>query len=80
MIYFNCAKCTDKVREGVQIVSPKMGQKITDNPKDKRVEIRLDDETLEKLDYLVSEEDSDRSKVIRKGIEIQYNQKINKKE
>ena len=57
-----------------------MGQKITDNPKDKRVEIRLDDETLEKLDYLVSEEDSDRSKVIRKGIEIQYNQKINKKE
>lgn len=49
-----------------------MGQKITDNPKDKRVEIRLDDETLEKLDYLVAEEDSDRSKVIRKGIEIQY--------
>lgn len=61
-------------------MSPKMGQKITDNPKDKRVEIRLDDETLEKLDYLVAEEDSDRSKVIRKGIEIQYNQKINKKE
>lgn len=61
-------------------MSPKMGQKITDSPKDKRVEIRLDDETLEKLDYLVAEEDSDRSKVIRKGIEIQYNQKINKKE
>ena len=61
-------------------MSPKMGQKITDNPKDKRVEIRLDNETLEKLDYLVTEADSDRSKVIRKGIEIQYNQKLNKKE
>lgn len=61
-------------------MSPKMGQKITDNPKDKRVEIRLDNETLEKLDYLATEEDSDRSKVIRKGIEIQYNKKLNKKE
>lgn len=62
------------------MMSPKMGQKITDNPKDKRVEIRLDNETLEKLDYLATEEDSDRSKVIRKGIEIQYNKKLNKKE
>lgn len=57
-----------------------MGQKITDNPKDKRVEIRLDNVTLEKLDYIVSEEKSDRSKVIRQGIEIQYEQKFNKKE
>lgn len=61
-------------------MSPKMGQKITDNPKDKRVEIRLDNVTLEKLDYIVSEEKSDRSKVIRQGIEIQYEQKFNKKE
>lgn len=61
-------------------VSPKMGQKITDNPKDKRVEIRLDNVTLEKLDYIVSEEKSDRSKVIRQGIEIQYEKKFNKKE
>lgn len=61
-------------------MSPKMGQKITDNPKDKRVEIRLDNITLEKLDHLVSEEKSDRSKIIRQGIEIQYEQKFNKKE
>lgn len=61
-------------------MSPKMGQKITDNPKDKRVEIRLDNVTLEKLDYIVSEEKSDRSKVIRQGIEIQYEKKFNKKE
>jgi len=53
-------------------VSPKMGQKLTDNPKDKRIEIRMDKETVHKLDYLVAEQNSDRSKIIRQGIEIQY--------
>ena len=53
-------------------MSPKMGQKLTDNPKDKMVRVRMDKETVEKLDYLVAERDSDRSKVIRQGIEIQY--------
>ncbi len=59
-------------------MSPKMGQKLTDNPKDKRVQFRMDKETIEKLDCLVAEQNSDRSKVIRKGIEIQYEQR-NKK-
>jgi hypothetical protein len=49
-----------------------MGQKLTDNPKDKRIEIRMDKETVHKLDYLVAEQNSDRSKIIRQGIEIQY--------
>lgn len=56
-------------------MSPKMGQKLTDNPKDTTVKARLDKETLEKLDCLVAEQHSDRSKVIRKGIEIQYSQR-----
>lgn len=59
-------------------MSPKLGQKIKDNPKDKRIQIRLDKEIIEKLDFLVTEQNSDRSKVIRKGIEIQY-QKRNTK-
>lgn len=59
-------------------MSPKMGQKLTDNPKDKRIEIRMDAETVKKLDCLVSEQNSDRSKIIRQGIEIQYEQR-NKK-
>lgn len=59
-------------------MSPKMGQKLTDNPKDKRIQIRLDKGIIEKLDSLVAEQNSDRSKVIRKGIEIQYSQR-NKK-
>lgn len=53
-------------------MSPKLGQKLTDTPKDKRVEIRMDKETLDKLDYLVAEQNSDRSKIVRQGIEIQY--------
>lgn len=56
-------------------MSPKMGQKITDNPKNKRVEIRMDEDTVAKLDCLVAEQNSDRSKIVRQGIEIQYNQR-----
>lgn len=55
-----------------------MGQKIKDNPKDKSVRVRMDNETIEKLDYLATEQNSDRSKIIRHGIEIQYEQR-NKK-
>jgi predicted transcriptional regulator len=50
----------------------KKGQKLTDNPKDTTVRARLDKETLKKLDCLVTEQNSDRSKIIRRGIEIQY--------
>lgn len=53
-------------------MSPKMGQKLTDNPKDTTVRARMDKDTIEKLDYLVAEQNSDRSKIIRQGIEIQY--------
>ena len=59
-------------------MSPKMGQKLTDNPKSTTVRARMDRETIDKLDCLVSEQKSDRSKIIRKGIEIQYEQR-NKK-
>ncbi|MBD5543718.1 MAG: ribbon-helix-helix protein, CopG family [Lachnospiraceae bacterium] len=59
-------------------MSPKMGQKLTDNPKDTTVRARMDAETVRKLDCLASEQNSDRSKIIRQGIEIQYEQR-NKK-
>ena len=52
-----------------------MGQKIKDNPKDTTVRARMDKETLAKLDCLVTEQNSDRSKVIRRGIEIQYEER-----
>ena len=53
-------------------MSPKTGQKLTDNPKDVTVRARMDKSTVEKLDYLVKEYGSYRSKIIRNGIEIQY--------
>lgn len=56
-------------------MSPKLGQKLTDKPKDTVVKARMDRETVEKLDTLVSEQNSDRSKVIRRGIEIQYEER-----
>lgn len=59
-------------------MSPRMGQKLTDNPKDTTVKARMDKETLAKLDCLVSEQNSDRSKIIRQGIEIQYEQQKKK--
>lgn len=59
-------------------MSPLKGQKIKKNPKNTRIQIRLDKETIEKLDFLVAEQNSDRSKVIRKGIDIQYEER-NKK-
>lgn len=61
-------------------MSPLKGQKIKENPKDTRIQIRLDRQTVEKLDSIVKEHSSDRSKVIRKGIEIQYEQLETKKE
>lgn len=53
-------------------MSPKIGQKITDNPKDTMIRVRMDKDTVEKLDHLVNKQNSDRSKIIRRGIEIQY--------
>lgn len=71
MLYYECRHRM----KGDRIMSPKIGQKLTDNPKNVIVKTRMDKEILEKLDYLVSEQGTDRSKVIRQGIEIQYEQR-----
>ena len=61
-------------------MSPIKGQRIKDNRKETVVRARMDDETVAKLDFLVDVQGSDRSKVIREGIEIQYKKaKRNKK-
>ena len=53
-------------------MSPKMGQKLTDKPKDFMLRTRLDKETLDKLDYTVEKTGLSRSEVVRKGIESEY--------
>lgn len=69
--------CSHKLK-GDDEVSPKIGQKLTDNPKNTTVRARMDAETVKKLDCLASEQNSDRSKIIRQGIEIQYEQRSKK--
>lgn len=53
-------------------MSPKLGQKIKDNPKNKLLQVRIDKETLEKLDCVVELTGVSRSEVVRKGIENEY--------
>lgn len=55
----------------------KKGTKLTDNPKDYMLRVRLDNETVDKLDTVCQEEGLTRSEIVRKGIEEQY-QKIKK--
>lgn len=48
------------------------GTKLTDNPKNKTIKVRIDDDTAEKLEYLTIKKDTTKADIIRKGIEIQY--------
>ena len=53
----------------------KKGTKLTDNPKDYMLRVRMDRKTVEKLDKICELENVSRSEAVRKGIEEQY-QKI----
>ena len=49
-----------------------MGQKIKDNTKDFMLRTRLDNETLEKLDYSAEKFGISKSEVVRRGIDDEY--------
>lgn len=51
------------------------GTKLTDNPKNHTLKFRYDDETSKKLEYVAEKCNMTKSEVVRKGIEIQYNNK-----
>ena len=55
----------------------KKGTKLTDNPKDYMLRVRMDKETVEKLDKICEVEEIGRSEAVRNGIEEQY-QKLKK--
>lgn len=77
MIYYDCSN--KQHTKGSDKVSPlKKGAKLTDNPKDFMLRTRLDNETLEKLDYSAEKFGISRSEVVRNGIEDEY-QKAKKK-
>lgn len=44
----------------------------TDNRKNQLLQVRIDNETMEQLDYCAKKEKSNRSAIVRKGIKNQY--------
>lgn len=49
-------------------MSPKTGRPKSENPKDTRIQIRIDKDTLAKLDKCAEMQQTTRSEVVRQGI------------
>lgn len=54
------------------MVAGKKGRPFSESAKDYMLRVRLDRTDLEKLDTLAKEKNISRSEIVRKGIEIQY--------
>lgn len=54
--------------------SKKMGRPPFDKPKRKTIEIRVDEETMSKLDASAEKLNTSRSAIVRKGIEKVYDE------
>lgn len=50
----------------------KMGRPPVDHPKDQTIRIRVDEQTLKKLDHCSTVMGSNRSEVVRKGIDLVF--------
>lgn len=50
----------------------KKGTKLTDNPKDYMLRVRMDKQTLVKLDKVCESKNISRSETVRQGIEEMY--------
>lgn len=53
-------------------MSSKTGRKKKDNPKDYMLRVRLDNETLDKLNYTAEKLNISCSELARRGIEAEY--------
>lgn len=53
-------------------MSPVKGQKIKDDPIKKLIHLRVNNETIEKLEYVSEKTGKNKSEVIRDGIDLQY--------
>lgn len=61
-------------------MSPRTGRPKAEQPKDVRIQIRLDRQTLERLDEFAKSHSKTRSEIIRKGIELVYREANREKE
>lgn len=50
----------------------KKGTKLTDNPKDYMLRVRMDNSTLDKLDFISKNQNLTRSEAVRKSIQEKY--------
>lgn len=55
----------------------KKGTKLTDKPKDFMLRVRLDQDTVSKLDTVCKVKGKSRSEIVREAIELQYKQTKN---
>jgi hypothetical protein len=53
----------------------KKGTKLTDTPKDYMLRVRMDTDTVNKLDTVCKRENLTRSEIVRKGIDYLYQEK-----
>lgn len=61
-------------RKWVIAMSPRTGRPKSDNPKSIQLAVRLDEETLEKLDRVAEQNSETRVQTIRRGIEKLYSE------
>lgn len=60
-------------------MSPSKVEKVKEDPINKLIHLRVNNETIEKLDYVSAKTGKSKSEVIRNGIDLQY-KKLKKEE
>lgn len=51
-------------------MSPRTGRPPSENPKDKRLQVRVDEQTINILDDCAKKANTNRSEIVREGIEL----------
>ncbi|MCI8788626.1 MAG: hypothetical protein HFH92_05870 [Lachnospiraceae bacterium] len=59
-------------------MSPRTGRPKSDNSKDTMLRVRIDEETVKKLEIAARELSITKSEVVRNGIESEYQKALNK--
>nr|WP_300887499.1 hypothetical protein [uncultured Acetatifactor sp.] len=59
-------------------MSPRTGRPKSDNSKDTMLRVRIDEETVKKLEIAARELSITKSEVVRNGIESEYQKVLNK--
>lgn len=60
-------------------MSPRTGRPKSDNSKDTMLRVRIDEETVNKLEYASKELGITKSEIVRNGIESEYQRSLEKK-